>query len=135
MHKTPFIFFIAILIFIACKPSDQRENKESHKNSKTTKSIALAIHGGAGTIKRGNMDAKTEAEYRVKLLEALDAGFAVLEQGGPALEAVMASVKIMEDSPLFNAGKGARCSPMKARMKWMLPSWTGPRKTPGRLPP
>ena len=69
--------------------------------------IALAIHGGAGTIKRENMTAAQDAAYRQKMEESLNAGYAVLEAGGSALDAVIAAVKIMEDSPLFNAGKGA----------------------------
>jgi len=69
--------------------------------------IALAIHGGAGTIKKGSMTAAQEAEYRQKMEESLNAGYAVLEAGGSALDAAIAAVKVMEDSPLFNAGKGA----------------------------
>jgi len=69
--------------------------------------FALAIHGGAGTIKKENMTAEQEAAYREKLEESLNSGYAVLEKGGTALEAVIAAIKVMEDSPLFNAGKGA----------------------------
>lgn len=67
----------------------------------------LVIHGGAGTIRKENMTADLERQYREKLAEALEAGHAVLASGGPALDAVEASIRIMEDSPLFNAGKGA----------------------------
>ena len=69
--------------------------------------ITLVIHGGAGTILRSNMSAESEAAYHQKLQDALDTGFAVLENGGKSLEAVIAAIKILEDSPLFNAGKGA----------------------------
>ena len=69
--------------------------------------IALAIHGGAGTIQRESMSAEQEAEYRAKLKEALQAGYQVLEQGGTSLDAVEAAIQLMEESPLFNAGKGA----------------------------
>ena len=69
--------------------------------------IALAIHGGAGTMQRANMNAEQEAEYRAKLKEALQAGYQVLEQGGTSLDAVEAAIQLMEESPLFNAGKGA----------------------------
>lgn len=69
--------------------------------------LALAIHGGAGTIRRENMTSEQETAYRDKMEESLNAGYAVLESGGSALEAVIAAVKIMEDSPLFNAGKGS----------------------------
>ena len=67
----------------------------------------LVIHGGAGVIERKTMTAALEAEYRAKLTEARGAGYAILARGGTALDAVIAAVKILEDSPLFNAGKGA----------------------------
>ncbi|MEW5248546.1 isoaspartyl peptidase/L-asparaginase family protein [Microbulbifer sp. 2201CG32-9] len=69
--------------------------------------IALAIHGGAGTIERDKMSPEREKAYRDKLGEALDRGYAVLEQGGSSLDAVVTAINILEDSPLFNAGKGA----------------------------
>ena len=69
--------------------------------------IALAIHGGAGTILRENMSSEREAEYRTKLEEALRAGYRVLQDGGTSLDAVTSAIQIMEESPLFNAGKGA----------------------------
>ena len=70
-----------------------------------TARFALALHGGAGTIAPGT--AADEAPYRTALLEALAAGQAVLERGGGALDAVVASVVSLEDCPLFNAGRGA----------------------------
>ncbi|MBT3179590.1 MAG: isoaspartyl peptidase/L-asparaginase [Candidatus Marinimicrobia bacterium] len=69
--------------------------------------FAIAIHGGAGTITRKNMTAETEAAYRSKLEEALNIGSIILENGGTSLDAVVAAISIMEDSELFNAGKGA----------------------------
>lgn len=72
-----------------------------------SKSIAIAIHGGAGTIRRSAMTPETEAQYRATLTQALQAGHAVLKRGGSALDAVSAAIVIMEDSPLFNAGKGS----------------------------
>lgn len=71
------------------------------------KPFGLVIHGGAGVIERKNMSPELDAEYRATLQRALDAGYAVLEKNGTALDAVIAAVTIMEDSPLFNAGKGA----------------------------
>ncbi|HUP64016.1 MAG TPA: isoaspartyl peptidase/L-asparaginase [Thermoanaerobaculia bacterium] len=67
----------------------------------------LVIHGGAGTIRKANMTPEVEREYREKLSEALRAGHAILARGGSSLDAVEATIHIMEDSPLFNAGKGA----------------------------
>ena len=67
----------------------------------------IVIHGGAGTINPDKLSAEREAEYRAKLRESVDAGYAVLADGGSSLDAVQAAIVILEDSPLFNAGKGA----------------------------
>ncbi|MCX2587168.1 beta-aspartyl-peptidase [Proteus sp. G2672] len=69
--------------------------------------IRLVIHGGAGTITKDTITPEQEKEYKEKLTEALNAGYAVLNSGGTSIEAVQKSINIMEDSPLFNAGKGA----------------------------
>ncbi len=69
--------------------------------------LAIVIHGGAGTITRAAMTSALEKDYRDKLAETLEAGYAVLEKGGRALDAVQAAAAVMEDSPLFNAGRGA----------------------------
>ena len=65
------------------------------------------IHGGAGTILKSNMTTEKENAYKVKLTEALKAGYAEIQKGNTSIDAVAASIVIMEDSPLFNAGKGA----------------------------
>lgn len=69
--------------------------------------IALAIHGGAGTLTRGMMTAEKEISYKKALKEALDAGYKILEENGSSIDAVTAAIMILEDSPLFNAGKGS----------------------------
>ncbi|HXZ59298.1 MAG TPA: isoaspartyl peptidase/L-asparaginase [Steroidobacteraceae bacterium] len=69
--------------------------------------LVIVIHGGAGVIERSRMTAEREASYRAGLAAALDAGYAVLERGGSALDAVGAAVRTMEDDPQFNAGRGA----------------------------
>lgn len=69
--------------------------------------VAIVIHGGAGTIERAQMTPEKEKQYRAVLGEAARKGHAILEKGGSALDAVEAAVMVMEDSPLFNAGKGA----------------------------
>lgn len=71
------------------------------------KPFGLVLHGGAGVIERKDLSPEREAAYRAKLAEARDAGYVILERGGTALDAVIAVVTILEDSPLFNAGKGA----------------------------
>ena len=68
---------------------------------------ALVIHGGAGVIERDQLSAEAENAIRADLDRALDAGQAVLASGGSALDAVTAAVQVLEDSPRFNAGKGA----------------------------
>ena len=67
----------------------------------------LVIHGGAGTITRAGMTPEREKEYRAALSESLRIGHAILAKGGTSVDAVEASIRFMEDSPLFNAGKGA----------------------------
>lgn len=69
--------------------------------------IAIAIHGGAGTLMTGTIPPEKEKAYHEKLSEALLAGYNILSQGGTAIDAVEATVRILEDSPLFNAGKGS----------------------------
>lgn len=75
--------------------------------SAQSQKFALAIHGGAGTILKENMTPELENAYTQKLKEALNAGYSVLKSGGSSLDAVEITVKVMEDSPLFNAGKGS----------------------------
>jgi len=67
----------------------------------------LVLHGGAGTIDRARLTPAAEAEYRAALTEALEAGYRRLQDGGSSLDAVVAAITILEDSPLFNAGRGA----------------------------
>jgi beta-aspartyl-peptidase (threonine type) len=69
--------------------------------------ISIAIHGGAGVISRGSMSAEEEQAYRAGLERALDAGHSILDSNGTSLDAVAAAVRVLEDSPLFNAGRGA----------------------------
>lgn len=72
-----------------------------------TSNVAIAIHGGAGTIKPENMNDSLQKVYEAKLEEAISAGHQVLKSGGSAMDAVQKSINLMEDSPLFNAAKGA----------------------------
>jgi len=75
--------------------------------NETQSNFAIAIHGGAGTITRENMTAEKELAYRSKLAEALNTGYTILKNGGTSLDAVEVTIRVMEDSELFNAGKGA----------------------------
>lgn len=68
---------------------------------------AIVVHGGAGVIDRGSMSPQTEAAYRAGMKEAIEAGAKVLDKGGSSLDAIEATIHILEDNPLFNAGRGA----------------------------
>ena len=71
------------------------------------KNYSIAIHGGAGTLVKGLMTPEMEEKYKAALNEALEKGYAILENGGSAMDAVETAVIHLEDSPLFNAGKGS----------------------------
>lgn len=90
-----------ILLLFLCFHCGQSQEVSSPEK------ITLVIHGGAGTIERHSMTPEMEKSYRGKLEEALRVGYSVLDSGGTSIEAVIATIKILEDSPLFNAGKGA----------------------------
>ncbi len=79
----------------------------SCESSKSENNIAIVIHGGAGTILKENMTPELEAAYMGKLEEAVMTGYEILKTGGSSQSAVKETIKIMEDSPLFNAGIGA----------------------------
>ncbi len=81
------------------RPVDQRKMQ----NEK----FGLVIHGGAGTIERSNMTPEKEREYRAGLERALTAGYDVLKNGGSSLDATEAAVRVLEDDPHFNAGRGS----------------------------
>jgi beta-aspartyl-peptidase (threonine type) len=69
--------------------------------------FGIAIHGGAGTLPRAELTAEAESNYRAGLQQAIDAGYGVLRAGGSSLDAVTRTVVLLEDNPLFNAGRGA----------------------------
>lgn len=75
--------------------------------AKTEQPIGIVIHGGAGTINKAQMSASQQQAYEAALTAAVEQGYAVLQQGGSSLDAVTRAVMMLEDSPLFNAGKGA----------------------------
>jgi beta-aspartyl-peptidase (threonine type) len=68
---------------------------------------AIVIHGGAGVIERDKITPQQEAAYRASLQQAIDAGIAVLKANGTSMDAVESAIQVMEDDPLFNAGRGA----------------------------
>jgi L-asparaginase / beta-aspartyl-peptidase len=101
----------AAVCFFACSNEREKPVKSVESTAKTETmerpDYVLVIHGGAGTILKKHMTPEKEEAYHLALNEALTAGEAILSDGGDAMDAVEAAVRIMEDSPLFNAGKGA----------------------------
>lgn len=79
--------------------------KKEAKNAKGD--YVMVIHGGAGTILKKNMTAEKEAAYKAALTQALKAGYTAIQSGKTSLDAVEAAIHVLEDNPLFNAGKGA----------------------------
>lgn len=93
---------LALLILVGCGEAEQKP-----ATATGSPAFGIVLHGGAGTILKENMTAETEAAYRAKLTEALQVGYDILKNGGSSLDAVEQTIHILEDSPLFNAGKGA----------------------------
>ncbi len=79
----------------------------TYKSEAKSTLFSIAIHGGAGTIEKSKFTPEKEQAYRAKLKEAVEAGYKVLDKGGSSLDAVTTSINILENSPFFNAGKGA----------------------------
>ena len=102
-----FLFIILMVcIYFSCNNSIDSASAEKTVLEKQSE-FAIIIHGGAGTILRGNLSKKKEKAYRDKLEEAIRAGYTILKNGGTSQLAVVKTIQIMEASPLFNAGKGA----------------------------
>ncbi len=97
-------------MFFGCvdqtKTSEQKNNTELSSEIKKAE-FAIIIHGGAGTILKQNMTPEKEAVYEATLEAAIQVGYTILKNGGTSLDAVQKTINVMEDSPLFNAGKGA----------------------------
>ncbi len=104
---------IGFFVLLSCKNVNEAPSKTSISDAETEKidemqpTFGIVIHGGAGTILKENMTDSLEKAYKLKLEEAIRVGHEILENGGTAMEAVTKTINIMEDSPLFNAGKGA----------------------------
>src|SRR5881275_3634218 len=109
--------FFALMLLNAAASALAQETERSMKPASEiqpdnnpnmeTKKIGLAIHGGAGTIERSEITPEKEHEYRAGLERALTAGYEILKRGGSSLDATEAAVRVLEDDPHFNAGKGA----------------------------
>ena len=97
---------LLILLGAACKNETTSEVAEA-ENPIVKPEFSIIIHGGAGNILRKNMTPQREEAYKAKLEEAIRVGYEILKDGGSSLDAVTKTINVMEDSPLFNAGKGA----------------------------
>lgn len=98
---------ILILILLAGLLISCREKATEQSIISDKPAYALVIHGGAGYISRNNISPDKEREYKAKLEQVLILGDSILKNGGTSLDAVEQCINMMEDSPLFNAGKGA----------------------------
>lgn len=101
MRKT-FISLLMLTLFFSCNT-----NKDKTSAPKKVNEFAIVIHGGAGTILKKNMTPEKEEAYKTKLKEAINVGYTILKNGGTSLDAVEKTIHVLENSPLFNAGKGA----------------------------
>lgn len=109
---TPSLFLLFALFFITCcnngTPMEKTTSKAQVAPAEQQRAeYAIAIHGGAGTIKKENMSAQKEAAYKKALNDALDIGENILKNGGSSIEAVTKTIVFLENTPYFNAGKGA----------------------------
>ncbi len=112
---TLFIFFFVLFGCENTKENDSKtsiptsstENIDEMQGNYTENNFGIVIHGGAGTILKKNMTDSLERAYTQKLEEAIKVGYKIIENGGTAMEAVTKTINVMEDSPLFNSGKGA----------------------------
>lgn len=87
--------------------SRKEDSAKDENHSERVEGVVFAIHGGAGTIRREDMTPEREKQYREALTHALRTGYREIRRNGSSTDAVEAAINTMEDSPLFNAGKGA----------------------------
>lgn len=115
-HKMPkmrkLFVLVSITTLLACNQSpvdknNRRTNPKPVSDKVESDNFGIVIHGGAGTILKENMTDSLEIAYKTVLEEAIRVGHGILANGGTSLEAVQRTINVMEDHPLFNAGKGA----------------------------
>src|SRR5438874_2794815 len=116
LSRTPNCFFAIVLFSAASLATAQKQSGSAKPVSKREPddpppmripNIGLVIHGGAGTIERSKMTPEREREYRAGLERALAAGYEILKKVGSSLDATEAAVRVLEDDPHFNAGRGS----------------------------
>jgi beta-aspartyl-peptidase (threonine type) len=101
------VLFATALFIISCKSPNNTGVSQLKNRAADSQAWAIVIHGGAGPMTKANLDSGLERQYREALTMALHTGKKILEEGGTAVDAVEMTIRVMEDNPLFNAGKGA----------------------------
>ncbi len=104
MRKFYLHFIILTILVLTTSCIKEIENNDPQNKKEN---FAIVIHGGAGSITKGRFTKEQENAYKNKLKEALKIGYDILNQNGSAVDAVESVIRILEDSPLFNSGKGA----------------------------
>jgi L-asparaginase / beta-aspartyl-peptidase len=116
LSRTANCFFLIVLFSAGALAFAQEQISPAHPSSQQrsgdqasmqTKNFGLVVHGGAGTIEHSKMTPEREREYRAEIERALSAGYEILKRGGSSLDATEAAVRVLEDDPHFNAGRGA----------------------------
>lgn len=96
-------YLLAAGLLLSCFSSTVSNAQDKNKKGE----YVLVVHGGAGTINKSNMTPALEAAYTAGLRQAIEAGYEMIRKGKSSLDAVEAAIRVLEDNPLFNAGKGA----------------------------
>ncbi|GAA3617647.1 isoaspartyl peptidase/L-asparaginase [Flavivirga amylovorans] len=108
--KKSILLTIIVMLFLNCKEEHKKQDihtKPISSEQSKKADFAIVIHGGAGSILKKNMSPEKEAAYHKTLEEAIRTGHTILKNGGSSIDAVTKTINVLEDSPLFNAGKGA----------------------------
>ena len=108
--KFPLVIILTIALFSACEQPETEPQQTADIETTSCEdrpAYAMVIHGGAGTILRENLTPEKEKAIREVLNEALNTGETILQNGGSSIDAVIATINVMENSEHFNAGKGA----------------------------
>lgn len=106
-HPLARLLISALIPVFAMSASAQSSRHPVRRTHPQPPKWAIVLHGGAGVIERSSMSLDAERQYREGLNQAITAAGSVLEKGGSALDAVQAAIEILEDNPLFNAGRGS----------------------------
>ena len=110
MKKSIFLLLLISLFLVSCTENESKKetvNEPKKVENPIVNNFGLVIHGGAGTILKKNLTPELEAQYKETLERAAKKGYEILQSGGTSLDAVEQTIHILENSPLFNAGKGA----------------------------